>query len=275
MKLDDASRDRNFDDIADHFAKKIYTGLKGELRKQVIWRDLELSDISSKINQNTKLRILDLGAGIGHFSSKFAQLGCHVCYNDISQNMANLAMEHAIKLGVRDAIQWHVKPWQKMLANSEDKYDCVLCHALLEWVAYPELLVQRLKTTLNPGALISLCFYNPQGLIYHNLIRGNFDWVNKTKQENGFEFATDKGGLTPSNPCSYNQVSEWLRAINCAEVSLSGIRVFSDYVSRKSGGNLVEGEILKQELKYSLLEPYKRLGRYLHVVARYDPVQKV
>jgi S-adenosylmethionine-dependent methyltransferase len=32
--------DRNFDDLTEKFKRKVYGGLKGEIRLAVIWRDL-------------------------------------------------------------------------------------------------------------------------------------------------------------------------------------------------------------------------------------------
>ncbi len=54
-----ADNDRNFDDVANHFANKIYGGLKGTLRLAVLWRDI--SEILPQLSSN---QVLDIGAGI-------------------------------------------------------------------------------------------------------------------------------------------------------------------------------------------------------------------
>jgi S-adenosylmethionine-dependent methyltransferase len=57
------ANDRNFDDLADKFERKVYGGLKGDIRLAVIWRDL-LSPVP-QISHGSHLRILDIGAGSG------------------------------------------------------------------------------------------------------------------------------------------------------------------------------------------------------------------
>ncbi len=271
-----AANDRNFDDVADHFVNKIYGGLKGRLRQSVILRDLTslglFKDVLDKQHEdlvNGEIwRVIDLGAGAGQFVIQLAELGHRVVYNDISEKMATFARNEAIKKGLAEEIEWRSEAWQTTLKNIEGNFDIIFCHALLEWLAEPESLFSAIKSKIKPGGYVSLCFYNPHGLIYHNLIRGNFDWINRAKYDKGIQFAADPGGLTPSNPCSYDQVSEWLREIGFKEVSVSGIRVFSDYANKGRGGNSIENEVVSQELRFSLMNPYKWMGRYLHIVAK-------
>ena len=55
--------DRSFDNVADHFEKKVYGGLKGEIRLAVLRRDIfEYTDALTK-TLGRPLRILDVGAG--------------------------------------------------------------------------------------------------------------------------------------------------------------------------------------------------------------------
>jgi S-adenosylmethionine-dependent methyltransferase len=66
------NRDRNFDDLAERFQRKVYGGLKGEIRLAVLWRDIEplLPEVNDK-----PLRILDIGAGLGQLAIRLAKLG--------------------------------------------------------------------------------------------------------------------------------------------------------------------------------------------------------
>ena len=47
----------------------------------------------------------------------------------------------------------------------------------------------------------------------------------------------------------------------------SGIRVFTDYVTTMRGGHTDSQSVIDKELEYSQLEPYKWLGRYIHLIA--------
>ena len=86
-----SNQDRNFDDISEHFAKKVYGGLKGEIRLAVLRRDI----FDWVQAQNRPLRVLDVGAGLAQLSIELAQAGHDVTVNDISQNMLELAKQQA------------------------------------------------------------------------------------------------------------------------------------------------------------------------------------
>ncbi len=249
-----ASGDRNFDDLAERFEQRIYGSNKGAIRQAVIWRDLE-----SVLAKNSKLRVLDLGGGLGYFSIKLSQLGHDVCFTDISPVMTQKAIELASQAGVDGKIDWNILSYQKFAEQHQGKFDLVLCHALLEWLEQPELVFPSIVNLLEVNGRLSLCFYNPAGMVYHNLIRGNFNRVERQEY-----YRSDKGSLTPDNPCSVKEVRQWLFENHFGIETVSGIRVFSDYVVEKRGGLKSPEAVLRMELEYSQSEPYKWLGRYLH-----------
>ncbi len=80
----------------------------------------------------------------------------------------------------------------------------------------------------------------------------------------------NKGSLTPQNPLCPEQVKNFLEALQLPVLSESGVRVFYDGLSPKARGRLPDAEIVENELRYSLLEPYRRLGRYYHLMARFS-----
>lgn len=261
------SPDRNFDDLAGRFSKKIYGGLKGEIRLAVLSADLTPVVARLMESRAQPLRILDVGGGLGQLSIRFAQQGHHVTVNDISPVMLDHARANAREAGVDEAINWHCGPYQDLAPLLESQalqpFDLVMCHAVLEWLQEPELLVPALAPLVRPEGYLSLCFYNPASIIYRNLIRGNFNWVQQSES-----YTADNGSLTPNNPCSIEQVRGWLAQSDFRIHKESGLRVFSDYVVEKRGGNQVPGQVLAMELEYSGQEPYKWMGRYLHVLAR-------
>lgn len=55
--------------------------------------------------------------------------------------------------------------------------DLILFHAVLEWVAEPQEMLRALWSVLRPGGALSLMFYNANGLLMHNMVAGNFDYV--------------------------------------------------------------------------------------------------
>jgi S-adenosylmethionine-dependent methyltransferase len=257
------TQDRNFDDIADHFSRKIYGGLKGQIRLAVLSADLTPIIARLLERRAEPLRILDVGGGLGQLSIRFAQQGHYVTVNDISSVMLDLARAKAREAGVEEAINWHCGPYQDLAAEAHEPFDLVLCHAVLEWLQEPSLLVPALAPLVNPDGYLSLCFYNPASIIYRNLIRGNFNWVQQAPT-----YTADNGSLTPNNPCSIEQVRGWLAQSHFRIQVESGLRVFSDYVVEKRGGNQLPEQVLAMEVAYSTQEPFKWMGRYLHVVSK-------
>ncbi|MDO9478749.1 MAG: methyltransferase domain-containing protein [Pseudohongiella sp.] len=254
--------DRNFDDLAEHFSHKIYGGLKGKIRLAILSGDL--APVIEQLTHARKkpLRILDVAGGLGQLSIQFAQQGHLVTVNDISSVMLGVARDKAREAGVEDRITWHCGPYQDLSDMALGSFDLVMCHALLEWLQNPELLIPALEPLVTNDGCLSLCFYNPASIVYRNLMRGNFDRVNYAQQ-----YMPDRGSLTPHNPCSLEQVRAWLAQSRFDIQKVSGLRVFSDYVLEKRGGNLLPEQVLAMELMYASQEPYKWMGRYLHVVA--------
>ena len=254
--------DRNFDTIADHFAKKVYGGLKGKIRLAVLTQDINsiIQDLA-KERQNP-LNILDVGAGLAQISLSLAKKH-HVTINDISTNMLAKAQQNAQELVINPShLSFIHAPYQHLSAQlSGQKFDLILCHAVLEWLDNPEQIMDFFDEFLSQTGVLSLCFYNPASLIYRNLIMGNFYQLDTPK-------AADNKSLTPNHPVSYEQVQTWLKQHHYTTLSWSGIRVFWDYTPIKRGGLNNEDEVIKMELRHAHTAPFWQMGRYLHVCAK-------
>jgi S-adenosylmethionine-dependent methyltransferase len=248
--------DRNFDGLSEKFARKVYGGLKGEIRLAVIWRDLTAA--IPELEAGQPLRILDIGGGLGQFTVRLAELGHTVVYNDLSAEMLDAAQSLAKQQAVEDLISWHQGPYQKL--GELGKFDLVLCHAVVEWLAEPSKLIDRLSSYISDTGLLSLTFYNHNGLVYRNLIRGNFKLLDS-------DFRAHPGSLTPGTPLVPDLVGQWLAQSQLRLRASSGVRVFHDYVTTLRGGHEDPASVIAMELKHSVLEPYKWLGRYIHFIA--------
>ena len=254
------AEDRNFDDLTEKFARKVYAGLKGQIRLGVISRDLSAA-LPAIDDGSNALHVLDVGGGLGQQAVRLAQRGHHVVYNDLSDNMMREAKRLAQKHQVGESVRWYCGPYQELDRQLHTKFDLIMCHALIEWLEKPQCLLQFLSRWLNPGGFISLTFYNRDALEYRNLIRGNFRVL-------VHPFVANSGSLTPGHPLTAGQVLQWLNEA-CLDVrACSGIRVFHDYVTTPRGGHNNPLAVLQMELKYSQLEPYKWMGRYMHMLAQ-------
>lgn len=263
---DETRADRSFDAIADHFEKKVYGGLKGEIRLAVLRRDI--FEYSAQMSEalGRPLRILDVGAGLAQIAIELAAQGHSVVINDISENMLEKAKANAEQIDQELDITWYVCPYQalaKKLVKEVDKFDLIMSHALLEWLAEPAAVMDFFDQYLTDDGALSLCFYNPASFDYRNLIMGNFNLLDNTDYR-----ADNKKSLTPNHPVAKEEVESWLKAHDYQTVRSSGLRVFHDYAPLKRGGHNDPDAVIRMELRYSQLEPYKWLGRYLHILAK-------
>lgn len=249
--------DRNFDDLTEKFSRKVYGGLKGDVRLAVIWRDL--LSVMPAINSSQPIRVLDVGGGLGQMSVRLAELGHHVTYNDVSLNMSAVAKQSANKAGVENSIIWCQCPYQDLDPQRLGQFDLILCHAMMEWLDKPQDLLAELLRHLSSNGIISLTFYNHNALVYRNLIRGNFKMLESA-------FKADKGSLTPHTPFQPELIKSWSKKLDLRLVKSSGIRVFHDYVTTVRGGHTSAEAVIETELVYSEMEPFKWLGRYMHFI---------
>ena len=268
VEQSDTRTDRSFDAIADHFEKKVYGGLKGDIRLAVLRRDIFAYCARMSQTLGRPLRILDVGAGLAQIAIELAIQGHTLVINDISANMLKKAQANAAQNHQNDeklAITWHVCPYQELeekLAGNTEKFDLIMCHALLEWLAEPVAVMDFFDQQLSANGALSLCFYNPASFDYRNLIMGNFNLLDNTEYK-----ADNKKSLTPNHPVAKEEVESWLEAHEYQTILASGLRVFHDYSPLKRGGHNDPDAVIRMELRYSQLEPYKWLGRYLHILA--------
>ena len=254
------NQDRNFDDISAHFEKKIYGGLKGEIRLAVLRHDIFGWVKSWQQTHNRPLRVLDVGAGLAQISIELAKDGHDVTINDISANMLEIAKQNAGEAAQN--ITWHTCPYQQLDDKLTGKYDLILCHAVLEWLAEPKLIMDFFDRWLVDDSaekgVLSLCFYNPASFVYRNLVMGNFNLLHNK------DFKADNGSLTPNHPVAKDEVIAWINDHHYQILHTSGLRVFHDYSPLKRGGHTNPQAVIEMEVAYSGQDPYKWLGRYLH-----------
>jgi len=97
-------------------------------------------------------------------------------------------------------------------------------------------------------------------LIYKNLLRTNFKKIiNK-------DYGGSRGSLTPINPIDPQQVLEWVSSLPFKLLAYSGIRVFHDYIFNEEHREREPETLLQLELEFSQQEPYRSLGRYVHLL---------
>lgn len=252
-------QDRNFDDIAEKFSRNIYGTTKGLLRQAILWQDLDI--LLAEMNDGP-LHVLDAGGGEGQTAIRMAQLGHHVTLCDVSQEMLKRAQAAAEEKGVSDNMHFVHCAVQDIAQHLASPVDLILFHAVLEWVADPVAVLQKLWSVLRPGGALSLMFYNADGLLMHNMVAGNFDYVQVGMPKR------KKRTLSPDHPRAPAEVYRWLEQIGWQITGKTGVRVFHDYLRDKTQQQRSFEMLLELETRYCRQEPYISLGRYIHVTAR-------
>ena len=252
-------QDKNFDKLAQKFAKNIYGTPKGEIRAAVLWRDLApaLAQFGNK-----KLRILDAGGGFGYFSQKLARLGHEVVLCDISAEMLAQAKEQIDASDTPLAISLVHSPIQALSIAEHGMFDLILCHAVVEWLVDAKTTMEGLLTMLKPNGLFSLMFYNKEAMRFHALVSGNFDYVAADLK------VKKKVRLTPTHPLYIHDVKQWFSEWHMTLQRESGVRVIHDYLKKQQAADFDYQKLLAMELEYSQREPYISLGRYVHFLGQ-------
>lgn len=256
------TEDRNFDDIAHKFAKNIYGSDKGEIRQLIVWEDIEriLTYFPDKL---TPLHILDAGGGLAQLSQKLAQNNHLVTLCDLSCEMLDLAKAEIEINGLLKQYRFVHSPIQLLSRHLTQPVDIILFHAVMEWLAEPQLVLKDLLQHLKPGGVASIMFYNHHGLIYKNVVCGNIPHVLKGMPfKKRFKLQPQRG-LVPAD------VYRWIEESGCEILGKSGIRCFSDYIgNHQNMGEYTSEDVVELERRLCREEPYVSMGRYIHVSAR-------
>ncbi|RUM93999.1 MAG: tRNA uridine 5-oxyacetic acid(34) methyltransferase CmoM [Thiothrix sp.] len=253
-------QDRNFDDLVHKFKTHIYGSPKGAIRLAVLQRDIDTA--LKGMSSNISLNILDAGAGAGLFSSRFAEKGHRITLCDISAAMLDLAREEYRKAAPNAEARFIHGPIQQLSQSVTDPYDIVFVHAVLEWLAEPQLVLQGLLERVKPGGLISVLFYNRHGLVMQNLILGNLARIRKD------ELAGWGDSLTPINPLDTQEVIDWFSTDDFEQLSFSGVRCFYDFMPPWVREKKSLEELIEVEMSLNQIEAYRSTARYQHVVYR-------
>lgn len=265
MAKQSSNQDRNFDDLAARFQKNIYGGLKGQIRLAVLQRDCtEYLPIKPFAQTSEKIwRVLDAGGGQGQFSLDLARAGHELVICDISAEMLKMAELQIKQEGLESQVTLIQCAIQDLSEHiNEQEFDFVICHAVMEWMKNPQELLPALIKHLKPDAYLSLIFYNVNSLIFKNCLRTNF------KKIINQDYAGTSGSLTPINPLQPEAVLSWVAEHPLSLLSHSGIRVFHDYIFNEVHREREPAELIKLELSLSQQEPFRSLGRYIHLLMR-------
>ncbi|WP_044408730.1 methyltransferase domain-containing protein [Thiomicrospira microaerophila] len=254
--------DRNFDQLADQFAQKVYGTLKGEWRLKLLKEDLAMFHVKPQPGLVEKpLKIWDAGCGFGQISQWLAQAGHDMLLSDLSKNMLYHAQQHFYDAG-QPAKFLHGA--SQDLAPTLPDFDLVLFHAVLEWLAEPKATLETVISKVKPGGYLSLLFYNRNAIVYTNVLKGEWRWQHILD-----DAYIGKGKkLTPPNPHYPHEVQAWLTEWGFEVKQHTGIRVFHDYLPPQVMTKSPVEQLMALEYQYCRTPTYRDMGRYIHLLAQ-------
>ena len=253
--------DRNFDDLAAKFARKIYGGSKGAVRMAILERDLADIGLFDAVPQT----MLEAGGGFGLMAQRFARLGADCTVVDISSEMLHHGQETWSEYQHERTDGWGEIDWKhQSIQDTTGTYPLVCCHAVLEWVEEPEAVLSSVCERVEDNGVLSLMVFNEVALIWKNVLFGRVEKVLEGRLH-GFGHS-----LTPKHAFTIAKMTEALSERGFQIDSVSGVRVFHDFLSPQVREKLWSdsGTYLELELKYSTDPIHQQMGRYLHFVCR-------
>ena len=190
-----------------------------------------------------------------------ARQGHQVTLAEPAQTMLDLAAARLERYQVQ-AINAAIQDLPQRLPKTQQQFDLVVCHAVLEWLQDPHATLLALLQHLKPGGYLSLMFFNADALLLANIVRGNWQRV-IAKDYVAAGLRGQGKRLTPINPLQPEQVLSWTQQAGLQVVSITGVRVFNDYLRQNLPANATLTQLIQIERHYNQQEPWWRLGRYI------------
>jgi len=253
--MTDQTQDRNFDDLAERFSRTIYATPRGKLRLLALQQDfLDCHVPTSDVD------VLDVGGGQGQFSLQLAQTGSRIHLCDISAEMIRLAEDQFNEANL--PLKALTGPLQELDSLFPGEYDLVLNHAVLEWLEHPFDALPLLADKVKPGGWLSLMFYNLHGHQWRQIMNG------RTHAPASANPRLRKEGNAPQHPLDPDMIEAAMSELGFELVRWRGIRCVHDHMHQKIRERIGQDAVNASDLETGLIEPYRRLGRYVHFLLR-------
>ncbi|MGW0081570.1 class I SAM-dependent methyltransferase [Streptomyces sp. NPDC003393] len=251
--------------LADRFADA-YGSVKGYVRTYVMHQQL-LEQLPPP-----PASVLDVGGGAGHQSFPLAEAGYDVTLLDPSPAMLDKARARLQQLP--DEARRRVTLVEGDGEHADQvvngrRFDAVLCHGVLGYVAEPEPLIEQLCRCAAPGGLVSIMTGNAETTAVRPALERRWDDALAA-----FDTRTGVGVLgVEARADRVEELGELLRGRGVEPVRWYGVWLFADWL--EFGGAELDPADTKQlaamaavELEAGRRDPYRRLSRVFHLVGR-------
>ncbi|MEU9890241.1 methyltransferase [Sphaerisporangium sp. NPDC051011] len=235
-------------------------GVLGMLRQRLLARALEAHMAP------WPQRVIDVGGGAGYQAIELARAGHDVVLLDPDPAMLRAAEERlaAEDAGVRGRVR-------TVLGYGEDApslvgeggFDVVCCHGILMYLPEPAGLLRVLTRLAAPGGLLSVLAINREAIAMRPAMRGR--WADALA---GLESGVEEGGHNLAHRADLvEEVSGILADAGAPAITWYGLRLFSDHLGDVPPGPDFD-DLCELEWRAGARDPYRRLGRLFHVLAR-------
>jgi len=252
--------------LAHQFADEAYASVKGFVRTYVMHRQLQ------EHLPPPPARVLDVGGGAGHQSYPLAQAGYEVTLLDSSPAMLDKARQRLERLPVE--ARRRVTFVQAEGEHAEEavhgrRFDAVLCHGVLGYLAQPEPLVDQLCRCAAPGGIVSIMTGNAKAAAVRPALEQR--WEDALA---AFDARTEIGVLgVQGRADTVEEISELIQSRGVEPLHWYGVWLFVDWL--EFGGTELDPGDAKQvaataavELEAARRDPYRQLSRVFHLVGR-------
>lgn len=251
-------QDKDFDAMGAAWDRSIYGTTKGFIRSEVLWEDMtaQIPGLAEG-----RLSVVDAGGGSGRLAARMAKAGNRVTLCDPSEEMLALARGTAEEAGVGGDVTFVQSKIEDLALRLRQRFDLVVCHAVLEWLAEPAEAPRQLDALRAPPGRLSLLFYNFNAALLKRAVRGR---PGEALRELDSIAEPRPDGATPLRE---QDVWAWLNAAGLEVEHRAGVRIFHDHVD----GPLDEqglSDLLALELRCRAEEPFASLAQHLHLVCR-------
>ncbi len=233
------------------------------------WGRLRLDLIHDALGQHAfPRRVLDVGCGTGETAVWFAQAGSQVLAIDPSEAMLARAAANAERVGAH--VQWHLGDAAGAAAVGADgRFDAVLCHNVLGYVADPAGTCASLRRLVTDGGYLSVTVTNRLAEpLRAAIMRHDLDAAKDSLENGGFRrFGEACGKELALN--DFAEVDDWFANAGIRVAVRRGIRVVNDYLVGADDLKLSPdgyASLFALERELSEREPYRRIAAMLHVI---------
>jgi len=236
----------------------------GRLRDELAWRNARGS-LPARGDSAAPPLVLDAGCGPGHATARLLGAGYRVHAVDPAPAMLDRARERvgrlAPTLGGRVVFAQGGLDDLPTLGGAA-RYDAILCHNVLEFVADPAAAIRALAAALRPGGTLSLLTLNRWSELLRATATGDQAAIRAALDRRAVVETMTGGTRRLNDP---DAIRGWLADAGLRVASLHGVRLVAD----ASPGVGYE-ELLATELAIAAQAPpaFAYVGRQIQFIAR-------